>query len=185
MKHILITALAASAFSICMATPANALERGNPLEDGSRMVGMAGEGNSRFYSSLTVTPYPEKDRRGEVEVGNRKKEIEKREIKNREVNTQGTPIYAIKPDGDMLFYKHAGFKDGSPNWPIQALKIGNGWNFKQVFAGDNGAVYAIQDNGDMLFYKHAGVSDGSPNWPIQAAKIGNGWNFQQLFASGN
>jgi hypothetical protein len=35
----------------------------------------------------------------------------------------------------MLFYKYAGAADGSPNWPIQAKKIGNGWNFKQVFAG--------------------------------------------------
>ena len=96
-----------------------------------------------------------------------------------------TPVYAIKPDGDMLFYKHTGADDGSPNWPIQAVQIGNGWNFKQVFAGDNGAVYAIKDNGDMLFYKHAGFNDGSPNWPIQAVQIGNGWNFKQVFAGGN
>lgn len=46
-------------------------------------------------------------------------------------------IYAIQDNGDMLFYKHAGFNDGSPNWPISAKKIGNGWNFKQVFAGSN------------------------------------------------
>ena len=43
----------------------------------------------------------------------------------------------------MLFYKHAGFDDGSANWPIQAQKIDNGWNFRQVFAGSNGAVYAM------------------------------------------
>ena len=101
-----------------------------------------------------------------------------------QVSTQ-TPVYAIKPDGDMLFYKHIGANDGSPNWPIQAVKVGNGWNFKQVFAGDNGAVYAIQDNGDMLFYKHAGFNDGSPNWPIQGVKVGNGWNFKQVFAGDN
>jgi hypothetical protein len=35
----------------------------------------------------------------------------------------------------MLFYKHAGFNDGSANWPIQAQQIGNGWDFQQVFAG--------------------------------------------------
>jgi hypothetical protein len=45
-------------------------------------------------------------------------------------------VYAIKPDGDMLFYKHTGTADGSDTWPIQAQKIGNGWNFKQVFAGN-------------------------------------------------
>jgi len=35
----------------------------------------------------------------------------------------------------MLFYKYDGAADGSPNWSIQAKKIGNGWNFKQVFIG--------------------------------------------------
>ncbi|WP_035138405.1 tachylectin-related carbohydrate-binding protein, partial [Fischerella muscicola] len=84
------------------------------------------------------------------------------------------PIYAIKSDGDMLFYKHTGTDDGSPTWPIQGVKIGNGWNFKQVFAGDNGAVYAIKSNGDMLFYKHTGTDDGSRTWPISGVKIGNG-----------
>jgi hypothetical protein len=46
-----------------------------------------------------------------------------------------TPIYAIRQNGDMLFYKHAGADDGSANWPIQAQQIGNGWDFRQVFAG--------------------------------------------------
>ena len=46
-----------------------------------------------------------------------------------------TPIYAIHQNGDMLFYKHAGADDGSANWPIQAQQIGNGWDFRQVFAG--------------------------------------------------
>ena len=98
------------------------------------------------------------------------------------VSASATPIYAIKDDGDMLFYKHTGTDDGSASWPIQAKKIGNGWNFKQVFAGDHGAIYAIKDNGDMLFYKHAGIDDGSATWPIQAKNIGNGWNFKQVFA---
>ncbi|MBD2448614.1 hypothetical protein H6G76_15925 [Nostoc sp. FACHB-152] len=93
-----------------------------------------------------------------------------------------TPIYTIQSNGDMLFYKHTGSDDGSPTWPIQGVKIGNGWNFKQVFAGDHGAIYAIKSNGDMLFYKHTGIDDGSATWPIQGVKIGNGWNFQQVFA---
>src|SRR5437764_1432293 len=86
-----------------------------------------------------------------------------------------TPIYAIQDNGDMPFYKHTGAATGSATWPIQAKKIGNGWNFKQVFAGHEGAIYAIQDNGDMLFYKHAGFATGAADWPIQAKKIGNGW----------
>jgi Tachylectin len=96
-----------------------------------------------------------------------------------------TPVYGIRADGDMLFYKHTGAGDGSANWPIQAVKIGNGWDFKQVFAGDNGSVYAIRGDGDMLFYKHTGFATGAPSWPIQAVKIGNGWEFKQVFAGDN
>lgn len=33
-----------------------------------------------------------------------------------------TPVYAITESGDMLFYKHAGVADGSPNWSVQAKK---------------------------------------------------------------
>ena len=82
----------------------------------------------------------------------------------------------------MLFYKYTGAATGSADWPVQAKKIGNGWNFKQVFAGNNGAIYAIKENGDMLFYKHTGAATGSADWSIQGKKIGNGWNFQQVFA---
>ncbi|HEY0659915.1 MAG TPA: tachylectin-related carbohydrate-binding protein [Lysobacter sp.] len=94
-----------------------------------------------------------------------------------------TSIYAVKPSGAMLFYKHAGTDDGAASWPIQAQEIGSGWNFQHVFAGDDGAIYAIKPNGDMLFYKHTGTDDGSASWPIQAQKIGDGWNFQQVFSA--
>jgi hypothetical protein len=50
-------------------------------------------------------------------------------------SASATPVYAIRQNGDMLFYKHDGADDGSPNWPIQAAQIGNGWDFRQVFAG--------------------------------------------------
>src|SRR5436190_1567637 len=94
------------------------------------------------------------------------------------VSASAAPIYAIKDDGDMLFYQHAGTDDGSATWPIMAKKIGNGWNFKQVFAGDRGAIYAIKDNGDMLFYQHAGTDDVHATLPIFAEKIGNVLNFE-------
>src|SRR5436309_13310541 len=68
--------------------------------------------------------------------------------------TLATPIYAIEPNGDMLFYRHDGAVDGSPDWPIQAAKIGNGWNFRQVFAGRYGARYTISQTGDRLFPRH-------------------------------
>src|SRR6266487_1232962 len=88
------------------------------------------------------------------------------------VSASAGPIYAIKDDGDMLFYKHTGTDDGSASWPIMAKKIGNGWNFKQVLARDRGAIYAIKDNGNMLFYRKAGMDDGSAGGPIRRRKSG-------------
>jgi hypothetical protein len=96
-----------------------------------------------------------------------------------------TDIYAVQANGDMLFYKHLDYRDGSASWwPGGGTKIGNGWNFKQVFAGPEGAIYAITFDGDMLFYKHLGYRDGSASWwPGGGTKIGNGWNFVHLTAN--
>ena len=44
----------------------------------------------------------------------------------------------------MLFCRHSGIVDGSADWAVTGEEIGEGWNFEQVFAGDNGAIYAIQ-----------------------------------------
>jgi hypothetical protein len=35
----------------------------------------------------------------------------------------------------MLYYRHAGWQDGSRDWPVQAKEIGHGWKFSHVFAG--------------------------------------------------
>jgi hypothetical protein len=44
----------------------------------------------------------------------------------------------------MLFYRHTGTADGSPSWPVQAKKIGNGWNFRQVIAGAGSAPPGLE-----------------------------------------
>ena len=61
----------------------------------------------------------------------------------------------------MLFYKHTGIVNGAATWPITAPEFGNGWDFRQVFAGSSGSVYAIRQNGDMLYYKYTGTSNGA------------------------
>lgn len=88
---------------------------------------------------------------------------------------------AIAP-GTMLLYRFRGIADGSADWAVTGKKIGEGWSFKQVFAGDNGAIYAIQDNGDLLFYRFRKIVDGAPDWAVTNKKIGEGWNFKQVFA---
>ncbi|MEP0885178.1 tachylectin-related carbohydrate-binding protein [Trichocoleus sp. ST-U3] len=87
--------------------------------------------------------------------------------------------------GDLLWYQHDGWQDGTGRWK-GAKKVGNGWqNFKSVFASSNGIVYAIEPNGDLQWYQHDGWQDGSGRWK-GAKKVGNGWqNFKSVFASSN
>ena len=97
---------------------------------------------------------------------------------------RGTDIYALAPNGDLLFYKHFGFTDGSADWwSGVGLRIDTGWNVKQVFAGPEGSLYAITTEGDLLFYRHLGFHDGSTDtMPDGGTVIGTGWNFRQVFA---
>src|SRR5204863_37150 len=90
-------------------------------------------------------------------------------------------IYAIRPDGQMLFYRYAGMQDGSFNWAVEQKVIGSGWQgFSHVFAGANGAIYAIKPDGQMLFYRYAGMHDGSFNWAVEQKVIGSGWSTSQI-----
>ena len=94
-------------------------------------------------------------------------------------------IYAIRPDGQMLFYRYAGMADGSNRWSVEQKVIGTGWQgFARVFAGDNGAIYAIQPDGQMLFYRYAGMADGSNRWAVEQKVIGTGWGFRLVTGGG-
>ena len=80
-------------------------------------------------------------------------------------------IYAIRPDGQLLFYRYAGMADGSFNWAVEQKVIGSGWQgLSQVFAGDNGAIYAIKPDGQMLFYRYAGLHCGLRRRPGYGAR---------------
>ena len=98
------------------------------------------------------------------------------------VATTDTHIYAINSAGNMLLFEHMDVASGNPHWGIKGAQIGNGWNFKQLFAGNSGDIYGIKYNGDLYFYKRGSGFNG---WSITGKKIGNGWNFKQIFAGDN
>jgi hypothetical protein len=76
-------------------------------------------------------------------------------------------VYGIDNNGDLWWYKHLGWQDGSANWSYaQGQKVGNGWNFRQVFASGPGVIYGVDSNGDLWWYKHLGWQDGSPIWLV-------------------
>ena len=78
----------------------------------------------------------------------------------------GGVIYVIKENGDLLWYKHLGYQDGSATWDTgSGKKVGNGWNDNYaVFSGGNGVIYLLDKNLDLFWYKHAGFATGSDSW---------------------
>ncbi|MFD6394589.1 tachylectin-related carbohydrate-binding protein [Nocardia sp. NPDC060259] len=108
-------------------------------------------------------------------------------------------IYAITPDGDMHWYSHDGFKDGTATWTAGdgGRLVGSGWNtYAQVFAGgrrtvageSNGfVIYGITPEGELDWYRHEGWTDGSPTWTggDGGRRVGSGWNtYPRVFSVG-
>ena len=70
-------------------------------------------------------------------------------------------IYAIRPDGALLWYYHDGRNQGSFEWQ-GPKQVGTGWqSFRQVFAGDGGVIYGLTSDGRLMWYRHLGRRDGS------------------------
>jgi hypothetical protein len=97
-------------------------------------------------------------------------------------------IYAVKDNGDLVWYRHEGRFDGSFAWANNGATVGTGWQFKQVFSGGDGVIYAVTNGGDLMWMRHEGRLDGTFRWapmPNGGKKVGSGWNFKQIFSGGN
>jgi hypothetical protein len=92
--------------------------------------------------------------RGPIKVGNGWNGF------TRVFNGGGAAIYAIRPNGDLMWYGHDGFFEGTRTWrdPVQ---VGNGWNgFQHVFPGGEYVVYGVRPDGRLLWYRHDGAPHG-------------------------
>jgi Tachylectin len=99
-------------------------------------------------------------------------------------NPQPTPVPQIA-SSDLLWYQHQGLSNGSTEWASgTGTKVGNGWNYKTVFASSNGVIYGITANNELCWYRHDGWQDGSSRWANgNCITVGRGWNFKTVFAS--
>ena len=97
-------------------------------------------------------------------------------------------IYMVKTNGDLIWYKHLGYRDGSFNWEKNSgKKVGSGWtDFHAAFSGGNGVIYLITNDGNMYWYKHAGFATGADGWfGGRSNKVGVGWNAaKKVFSTG-
>ena len=96
-------------------------------------------------------------------------------------NYQPIWVYAIKADGDLVWYR----KDsGSAPWQ-GPKKVGNGWGgFKDVIPAGGNGMYALTADGHLKWYRHDGFNEGSFNWqgPVD---VGRGWSFSKIFSGGD
>jgi Tachylectin len=100
-------------------------------------------------------------------------------------------IYGIKPNGDLHWYQHTDWQNGTTGERHfrGGNKVGEGWNtFRIVFATSDGIIYGIKPNGDLHWYQHTDWQNGTTGEGHFRGgnKVGEGWNiFQTVFASGN
>ncbi|MER7950999.1 tachylectin-related carbohydrate-binding protein [Streptomyces sp. NPDC096079] len=90
-------------------------------------------------------------------------------------------IYGITPAGDLQWYRHDGWTDGTNRWTAGAggNNVSGGWGiYSTVFSGGGGVIYGITPAGDLQWYRHDGWTDGTNRWTAGAGgnNIGGGWN---------
>lgn len=102
----------------------------------------------------------------------------------------GTPIYAVKGNGDLLWYSHIGFQTGDFDWANYgtAKQVGSYWaQSLNILKGDpkggDGVIYRVDQNGDLYWYKHYGHYNGGLGWE-NGKKIGNGWKSREVISGG-
>jgi len=95
-------------------------------------------------------------------------------------------IYAIMDDGDLLWFKHTGWEDGTARWAYggEGKTVGVGWQVKAAFGllGSN-IIYAAMADGQLLWNLHMGYDDGTFAWASEHSKpVGTGWIVMHAFS---
>jgi outer membrane protein assembly factor BamB len=94
-------------------------------------------------------------------------------------------VYAIKPDGTLLWMRHQGSEVPVPaaQW-TSAKVVRSGWNrYVHVFAGAGGVLYAVEPDGRLVWWLHQGYRDGSAHWSAPSV-VGRGWARYKSIVSG-
>ncbi|MDQ3749241.1 MAG: tachylectin-related carbohydrate-binding protein [Acidobacteriota bacterium] len=95
-------------------------------------------------------------------------------------------IYALTDDGDLNWYRHVGFRDGSVKW-VGPVKVGTGWTtFAKIVPAGDGILYGIYPDGILRWYKHdlyKNAKGGAGDW-AKSKNVAHGWNFKHVFSGG-
>jgi Tachylectin len=98
-----------------------------------------------------------------------------------------TILYALKKNGDLDWYRHYGYLDGSVKWGGATL-VGTGWNSAtRVIAMGRGIFYGQMATGEMLWNKHENYLTGQgfyAGWAQPAVKVMGLGNYKVVFGGG-
>lgn len=94
-------------------------------------------------------------------------------------------LYLLRENGELLWYQHTGFRDGTKTWTGPVL-IHSGFDqFDTVEASSDGVLYCRKDEYDELYwYKHLGYKTGAASW-ADYKHVGTGWNAFGRFTASN
>ena len=88
-------------------------------------------------------------------------------------------IYAIQPDGVLLWYRHAGWQTGAATWASgSGRRIGTGWNqFRTVLGSVDGSLYGVRADGTVHYYRYhlTDATTGAGSWTT-GGQIGEGFD---------
>jgi hypothetical protein len=108
-------------------------------------------------------------------------------------------LYVVNQQNQLMWYKlksylkppsvppsdasHARQLEWERSWE-GPKKVGDGWDFVQLFSPGEGHIYGVLANGDLMYYRHLGWQNGSYTWDENAkGKIASGWNaYARVFA---
>jgi hypothetical protein len=91
-------------------------------------------------------------------------------------------FYGIRPNGDLVWHKHAGSVHGGVEW-LGPRTVDTGWGgYREVFADCSGVVYAITPGGQLQWRRHVGWENGTEEWRGPTV-IAEGWAiFDKVFS---
>ncbi|GAB3591638.1 hypothetical protein GCM10027446_10210 [Angustibacter peucedani] len=101
-------------------------------------------------------------------------------------------VYAVEPDGDLLWYRHDGAEQGGgvETWHGPST-VGRGWGqMRHVFPGGGDVLYAIDPDGVLWWYEHRGFNTGDgldvPGSWVGGRPVGRGWgDVAAVFSGGD
>jgi hypothetical protein len=87
-------------------------------------------------------------------------------------------VYGVRPNGDILCYRHDGYTNGAPHWAGPTVVGTGAGGFTQLFTG-SGAIYGLSPDGTLRWYRHdafATCGGRAADWTAPGGKVvATGW----------